>query len=63
MSPFKTKKGSVWPMSFSAFFTGPPVPRGVFGGSMEYFIFNPCFGIRWFFMWNAVNPLTASIAS
>jgi hypothetical protein len=46
MSPFKTKKGSEWPMSFSAFFMGPPVPRGFFGGSMEYFMRNPCFGIR-----------------
>ena len=50
MSPFKTRKGSVCPMSFSAFFIGPPVPNGFFGGSMEYFIFNPCLGIRSFFM-------------
>jgi hypothetical protein len=36
-------------MSFSAFFIGPPVPRGVFGGSTEYFMCNPCFGIRFCF--------------
>jgi hypothetical protein len=50
-------------MSFSAFFIGPPVPRGVFGGSMAYFMLSPCLGIRWFFMWNAVSALTANIAS
>jgi hypothetical protein len=36
----------VSPMSFSAFFIGPPVPRGVFGGSIEYFMLSPHFGIR-----------------
>jgi hypothetical protein len=63
MSPFSTRKGSVCPMSFSAFFIGPPVPRGVLGGSIEYFMLSPCLGIRWFFMWKAVSPFTASIAS
>jgi len=43
MSPFKTMNGSSWPMSFSAFFIGPAVPRGFFGGSIENFIFKPLF--------------------
>jgi hypothetical protein len=50
MSPFKTKNDSEFPMSFSAFFIGPAVPRGVRGGSIEYFTFNPCLGMRWFFI-------------
>jgi hypothetical protein len=30
---------------------------------MEYFMRNPCFGIRFCLMWKAVSPLTARIAS
>lgn len=63
MSPFRTRNGSVCPMSFSACFIGPAVPRGVFGGSREYFMFSPCFGMCCCFMWNAVSLLTASMAS
>ena len=50
MSPFSTRKGSELPKSFSAFFTGPAVPSGVLGGSMEYFMRKPFFGIRCFLM-------------
>jgi hypothetical protein len=50
MSPFRTRKGSEFPRSFWAFFTGPAVPSGVLGGSMEYFTRTPFFGTRCFFI-------------
>src|SRR3972149_10161531 len=63
MSPFKTKNGSEWPVSFSAFLIGPAVPRGFFGGSSEYFTVNPLFGIRCCLTLYSVSWLTARIAS
>ncbi len=63
MSPFMTRKSSLCPSSFSAFFTGPAVPKGVFTGSQEYFTCKPCFGIRACFMLRAVCWFTASMIS
>lgn len=63
MSPFKTKKGASWPMRFSAFFIGPPVPSGFFGGSREYVIFSPCLEGLYCFIATSVWKLIAIIAS